>query len=347
MERTHRVLIVDDDRQNLYLLKNMLESIGHEAEPAFSGSEALEKLRPSTDLVLLDVMMPGMDGFEVATRIRNTPGYEDIPIIMVTILDSKEDRLRAVRSGANDFISKPIDILELRVRVASLLRMKDAQDRIKASLREKDLLLREIHHRVKNNLAIVSSLLRLQSRYAADEFHKKMFMDAENRIRSMAVAHEKLYQSENLGSLKMSEYVGSLVDHLAVSSKTLGTRIVLHKIVDDLSLNMETVIPLGIILTEVVLNALQHGFPEGREGTITISLLATGDQGFELIVKDNGVGIPEDFDLANPKSFGLRLVNVFARQMNGTVQINNSGGTEFRVQFREGGIKFHETSSLT
>jgi two-component sensor histidine kinase len=110
---------------------------------------------------------------------------------------------------------------------------------------------------------------------------------------------------------------------------------------------METVIPLGIILTEVVLNALQHGFPEGREGTITISLLATGDQGFELIVKDNGVGIPEDFDLANPKSFGLRLVNVFARQMNGTVQINNSGGTEFRVQFREGGIKFHETSSLT
>jgi two-component sensor histidine kinase len=347
MERTHRVLIVDDDRQNLYLLKNMLESIGYEAEPAFSGAEALEKLNPSTDLVLLDVMMPGMDGFETAARIRNTPGYEDIPIIMVTILDSKEDRLRSVRSGANDFISKPIDILELRVRVASLLKMKDAQDRIKASLREKDLLLREIHHRVKNNLAIVSSLLRLQSRYAADEFHKKMFMDAENRIRSMAVAHEKLYQTDNLGTLKMGEYVGSLVDHLAVSSKTLGTRIALHKIVDDLSLNMETVIPLGIILTEVVLNSLQHGFPEGREGEIAISLLAAGDQGFELIVKDNGVGIPEDFDIANPKSFGLRLVNVFSRQMNGTVQINNSDGTEFRIQFREGGSKLHESPPVT
>jgi two-component sensor histidine kinase len=293
-------------------------------------------------------MMPEMDGLETATRIRNTPGYEDIPIIMVTILDSKEDRLRAVQSGANDFISKPIDILELRVRVASLLKMKDAQDKIKASLREKDLLLREIHHRVKNNLAMVSSLLRLQSRYAADEFHKKMFMDAENRIRSMAVAHEKLYQTDNLGSLKLGEYVGSLVDHLAVSSKTLGTRITIHKIVDDLSVNMETVIPLGIILTEVVLNALQHGFPDGREGEVTISLLASGDQGFELIVKDNGVGIPEDFDFENPKSFGLRLVNVFCRQMNGNVQISNSGGgTEFRVRFREGGSKCDDTDSLS
>jgi two-component sensor histidine kinase len=339
MERTRRVLIVDDDRQNLNLLKNMLESIGHEAELAFSGAEALEKLHPSTDLVLLDVMMPGMDGFEVATRIRNTQGYEDIPIIMVTILDSKDDRLRAMESGANDFISKPIDILELRVRVRSLLKMKEAQDRIKASLREKDLLLREIHHRVKNNLAIVSSLLRLQSRYATDEFHRKMFIDAENRIRSMAVAHEKLYQTDNLGSLKMGEYVGSLVDHLAVSSKTLGTRITLRKIIDDLSLNLETVIPLGIILTEVVLNAFQHGFPDGREGEITISLLGTGDQGFELIVKDNGVGIPDDFDLDSPKSFGMRLVNLFSRQMNGTVKINNFGGTEFRVQFHEGRTK--------
>lgn len=334
--KQHRILIVDDDLKNITLLKNMLEALGHEAEPAFSGMEALKKLDATIDLVLLDVMMPVMDGFQVAAAIRNNTVFGDIPIIMVTILDSKEDRLHAVESGANDFISKPIDILELRVRLASLLKMKDAQDRIKASLREKDLLLREVHHRVKNNLAIVSSLLRLQSRYAADDFHQKMFMEADYRIQAMAVAHEKLYQAEDLRAVVMSDYVGSLVDHLVVSSKTLGTRIILNKVVQDILLDLEIIIPLGIILTEVVLNSLQHGFPDRKEGEITISLQAAGENGFELTVRDNGVGLPHDFDYSAPKTFGMRLVNIFARQLNGTVHIKSMDGTEFRICFHGG-----------
>jgi two-component sensor histidine kinase len=335
MARAHRVLIVDDDRRNLYLLKNMLESLGHEAELAFSGAEALRKLDSTIDTVLLDIMMPIMNGFEVAAQIRNNPQHGDVPIIIVTILDSKEDRLRAVEAGANDFISKPIDLLELRVRLASLLKMKDAQDQIRASLEEKDLLLRETHHRVKNNLAIVSSLLRLQSRYATDEFHKKMFMDAENRIQSMAVAHEKRCGTDRVGIVKMGEYVDSLVDHLVVSSKTLGTQITMNKSIADLSLSLETVVPLGIILSEVVLNCLQHGFPDGKEGEISISLISVGEEAFQLTVRDNGVGMPEDFDFTDPESFGWKLVNVFSRQLKGTVEINRSGGTEFRMLFKE------------
>ncbi|MBI5570222.1 MAG: sigma 54-interacting transcriptional regulator [Desulfomonile tiedjei] len=126
-----RILAVDDDPKNRNLLKHMLESLDYEPELAGSGSEALEKLGSGIDLVLLDVMMPGMDGFEVARRIRSDPFNSDIPIIVVTILTGKEDRLRAVESGANDFISKPIDKLELRVRLTSLLKMKEAQDAIK------------------------------------------------------------------------------------------------------------------------------------------------------------------------------------------------------------------------
>jgi PAS domain S-box-containing protein len=126
-----RILVVDDEKRNRKLLQALLRSLGYESETAGEGNEALTKLKLGYDLVLLDVMMPGLDGFEVARRIRDDPDSHDIPVIMVTVLTSKEDRLRAVEAGANDFITKPVDKVELRVRVASLLKMKEAQDAIK------------------------------------------------------------------------------------------------------------------------------------------------------------------------------------------------------------------------
>jgi len=140
MDKPKRILIVDDVEQNRELLESIVTSLGHESEMAEDGVEALAKLKLDIDLVLLDVHMPGMDGFEVARRIRQDPDVGDIPIVMVTALTSKEDRLRAVEAGANDFITKPVDITEVRVRTASLLKMKEAQDAVKqyqAELEEK------------------------------------------------------------------------------------------------------------------------------------------------------------------------------------------------------------------
>ena len=130
MIRRKHILIVDDEPKNLRLIKELLEIRGQSSEPASNGLEALEKLKAGFDLVLMDIMMPGMDGFEVVRHIRENPEFADIPIIMVTVLDDKETRLRAVEAGANDFINKPIDRLELSVRMESLLKMKDAQDAI-------------------------------------------------------------------------------------------------------------------------------------------------------------------------------------------------------------------------
>ena len=132
MSQPKRILVVDDEEQNRDLLEAMLESLGYESELADGGSDALAKLNAGTDLVLLDIMMPRMDGFEVVRRIREHTEFGDIPVIMVTVLEGKMDRLKAVEAGANDFIAKPVDKLELRVRVASLLRMKEAQDAIKS-----------------------------------------------------------------------------------------------------------------------------------------------------------------------------------------------------------------------
>ncbi len=327
------ILVIDDDRQNVELLKNMLESLGYEALVAYSGLEALEKLNQDVDLVLLDVMMPMIDGFEIAHRMRNHPEFGDVPIIMVTILDSKQDRLRAVESGANDFISKPIDMLELQVRVASLLKMKTAQDRIKSSLREKEILLREIHHRVKNNLAIVSSLLSLQSRYTTDEFHRKMFKDTQNRIKSMALAHEKLYQTENLAELKMNEYIDNLVDHLLVSFKTLGKPVRVVRNLEEVYLGLETVVPVGVILTELLSNCFKHAFPDDCGGEITITFQARPGNSFELIVTDSGIGMPKGVNISSPDSFGLNLVKTFAQQIAGKIEVTSNRGAKFCLEF--------------
>lgn len=144
MSKPKRILVVDDEKRNRNLLQAMLKSLGYEAELACDGPEALAKLSPEIDLVLLDVMMAGMDGFEVARRIRTEPDCEDIPVIMVTVLAGKEDRLRAIEAGANDFISKPVDELELRIRMASLLRIKEAQDAVK---RHRDALEETVEKR--------------------------------------------------------------------------------------------------------------------------------------------------------------------------------------------------------
>jgi signal transduction histidine kinase len=166
MERRKRVLVVDDEASNRELLEALLTDLGHDVDMAADGSAALAKLDPSHDLVLLDVMMPGIDGFEVARRIRNESAVSDIPICMVTALSGKEERLRAVEAGANDFIAKPIDKTELKVRTASLLKAKEARDTIKryqAELEAQNCLLQENYEQLRKLGELKDEFLRIAS----------------------------------------------------------------------------------------------------------------------------------------------------------------------------------------
>jgi two-component sensor histidine kinase len=334
MDDRGRILVVDDDPKNLILLQNMLESLGHESVLAHDGHECVEKLKPDIDLVLLDIMMSGMDGFEVAHRIRADDQFKELPIIMITVLNSKKDRLRAVEAGANDFISKPVDRLELGVRVTSLLKTKRAQDLIKESLREKEVLLQEIHHRVKNNLSVVKSLVRLQSRHCKDEFHRGMFLDTQDRIGSIALVHDLLYQSENMAHVNLRQYITSLVDQLATVCTVVGQNIVIEKNIDDVTFELDIAIPTGLIVNELVTNSMKHAFPDMKEGKVTISLLSNRDSMFELTVKDNGVGLPEGINLENSQSFGLNLVKMFSEQLNGEAMLLRDNGTVATIRFK-------------
>ena len=212
---------------------------------------------------------------------------------------------------------------------------KRAEAQIKASLMEKEVLLREIHHRVKNNLAVMQSMLRLQSRYAQSTEFSRMLEDAQNRIMSMALAHELLYQSENLTYVNVGQYVGKLVHHLVASLSELGGRVKITNEIQNVNLGIDIAIPLGFILTELISNCLKHAFPEERRGEISVSLQTVGDKEFELKVHDDGVGMAADIDTEHPSAMGLDLVRIFVSQLSGTMEILREKGTDVRIRFRE------------
>ncbi|MFH0824022.1 MAG: PAS domain S-box protein [Pseudomonadota bacterium] len=216
---------------------------------------------------------------------------------------------------------------------------KRAEDIIAASLKEKDVLLREIHHRVKNNLAVISSLLNLQAGYASDDNQRRMLEDAKSRIRSMVLAHEMLYQSENLADISAGDYVKRLSHHLVSQFGSVGHDINIRTEIDPGRLPLDTAIPIGFIITELLSNCFKHAFKGRDQGEITVSFRGVDDDTMELIVADNGIGLPEHPDLNNPQSLGFDLLAAFVAQLDGKMTIRINEGTLIRITFPKTGCR--------
>jgi PAS domain S-box-containing protein len=212
-----------------------------------------------------------------------------------------------------------------------------AEDRLKLALHEKEILLKEIHHRVKNNLQIIISLLFLQAKKTDDPSSTSALMDSQTRVKSMALVHEKLYQSDDLGSIDFAGYLQNLVSNLMIAYGAGNRRIRVNIAAKDLSLTINTAIPLGLIMNELVSNSLKYAFPEGRDGELSIEGYAEGGT-MRITVRDNGVGIPGSLDWRYAESLGLHLVQMLTRQLRGTVELSRDGGTEFRftIPVKEG-----------
>ncbi|MBU7045313.1 MAG: PAS domain S-box protein [Theionarchaea archaeon] len=210
---------------------------------------------------------------------------------------------------------------------------KKAEEQIKASLKEKEVLLREIHHRVKNNMQIISSLLNLQSKCTEDRQLITAFKESQDRIRSMSLIHEKLYQSRDLARIDFDEYTRSLIDNLFHSYRIDTKKITPIIDVEGVSLGVDIAIPCGLIINELVSNCLKHAFPDGK-GNVRIALHSTSKNEIELAVIDNGVGIPGDIDFGTTKTLGLSLVSILAEdQLNGKIRIDRVKGTAFYITF--------------
>ncbi|MBF0500669.1 MAG: MASE1 domain-containing protein [Candidatus Riflebacteria bacterium] len=256
-----------------------------------------------------------MTTFNVVTRFRRSDG--EIRWFQAT------SSPRFIRDGRLIWDGILMDITE----------REEVEQQLKQSLREKETLLKEIHHRVKNNMAIVSSLLALQARRINDPVVKSIFEESQQRVKAMALVHEKIYQTKDLSFINFKNYIKSLISEI-ISLYQIDANVITAEInIDNIELDLESAIPCGLIINELLTNAFKYAYP-GKTGGIVSVCFTRNNDSYTLAIKDNGVGLPENFDYKDTKTLGLQLVNILTGQLNGTLQLKSDKGTEVIITFK-------------
>ncbi|KUK74557.1 MAG: Signal transduction histidine kinase [Methanobacterium sp. 42_16] len=238
-----------------------------------------------------------------------------------------------VWTSFDEVITVPITKMVLQSRVKVLLQTRQLSVQVNHLLQDKEMLMKEIHHRVKNNLMIISSLLSMQARQIKDEATREVFKESQTRARSMALIHERLYRSNDLKSVDFPDYTRSLVRDIFNTYRT-EQKIELKMDIQDVMVDVDYAVPLGLIINEIITNSLKYAFPPGREGVVWINFHKNGDEYF-LEAGDDGVGIQDDVDLKKSDSLGMLLVNSLTAQIDGELELDSQEGTIFRIKFKE------------
>ena len=336
-----RILAIDDTPANLMILGSVL---GEEFELEFAacGRAGLTlALTAPPDLILLDVMMPELDGFATCKLLKAEPTLKDIPIIFVTALTDPGSQTQGLSLGVADYITKPIQVDIARQRIRNLIereqlrtRVELQRDALEVALQSKRSLLYEIHHRVKSNLQIISSLLRLETGRAQQAETTSVLHEMQGRIRCMALLHESLHESGSSVEVNLGTYLEHLSKQVFRMANTRGGAIRLRTDIASLSVGIEQAACCGLLVNELIANALQHGFPDGREGVVRVGLRPASDCGLlHVWVSDDGVGMAANRASAQPPKLGLQLVSDLAQQLGGTVNTEALQGTQFSLSF--------------
>lgn len=331
------------------------------------------------DVILLDLILPDAQGFDTFAQVQAQ--VPPVPVIVLTGVDDEDLAIKAMRQGAQDYLMKgqfnsgllvratryaierkriEEELRQHREHLAEMVEertgelklaneqlqqevadRKQAEDQVRESLREKEVLLLEIHDRVKNNLQIISSLLDMQSTYVQEPQALKVLGESQDRIRAMALVHERLYASRDLTRIDVAEYLQSSVGYLygLYGHRALGATPSIQA--HDVFLGLDTAIPCGMIISELVSNALKHAFPpgwdkhrgDGNAGQILVEMRSQNHDLLVLQIRDNGVGLPPAVDPENPRSLGLRLVKLLTQQIRGKMEIDRTAGTAFKITF--------------
>jgi len=377
------ILLIDDFEANLEMLSEPLIAHGYRVRAVKSGAKALKTIEAELpDLILLDIKMPDMDGYEVCRRLKAGERTRGIPVIFISGMMETQEKVKAFEAGGVDYITKPLqseEVLErvrthielqdmrqqlermneeLEVRVAqrtqqleqtaNLLREEiwerlEAEESLRSLLREKEVLVKEVHHRVKNNLQVVQSILALQAQRTENVSAFNVLQDTSNRINSMALLHEMLCGFHDLARIDFAQYVDGLCRQLVYSMGPADGRIRIINRVGRVDMPLGKSVPCGLIINELVSNALKHAFPGEVPGSITVDLHAveagapgTGSAaGMLLRVSDDGAGLPPGIDPQNASSLGMQLLAALGVQLGGTVAVERpeEGGCAFSIAF--------------
>lgn len=239
----------------------------------------------------------------------------------------------------NPILAEDGSVMEVSGISHDITEKKMSEERIRLSLQEKEVLLKEVHHRVKNNLQVISSILNLQSSYVKDEGTLQILKESQNRIKSMAFIHESLYQTKDFSSINFTEYVINLSQNLIHSYSNFDNEVKLNLDIQNVFLNLDLAIPCGLIINEIVSNALKYAFVDNsQEGEISIKMQTKGDN-LELRIGDNGRGLPENIDYRNTESLGLQLVVTLTDQLSGTIELDLTKGTNYTIIFKHNQVK--------
>ncbi len=292
----------------------------------YSGYKPSELIGKSVEMVYLNPQ----DRNYLINEIEEKGEVADYELILKT----KNKSLLYVSTNAHLLFDSSNNPIGIEGSLRDITDRKNIELQLQKSLIEKEMLLKEIHHRVKNNLMIISSLLNLQSRYIKDEESKNIFKESQNRANSMALIHERLYRSTDLKKIDFGDYIRTLANDLYHTYVMDTSLVQINVEVDDLMLDVNTSIPLGLIVNELVTNSLKHAFLPGESGQINIRFNSQDDK-YLLEVKDNGIGFPKGIDYKNTDSLGLRLVTSLTEQIDGKIEFNDTSGTSFKIIFTE------------
>jgi two-component sensor histidine kinase len=354
-----KIVMVDDSAADRRLCRELLKESHASPLEFFEASNAVQGLetcaRESPDCVLLDYKLPDMTGLEFLGQLcpEESVAAPKVAVVMLTGVASEQVAVKAMRAGAQDYLLKDrisAEGLSMAVRKStekvSLIRaLREGKDRLERSVAEKEVLIQEVHHRVKNNLAVIASLLRLQSTTLSDERLATALRESQNRVESMALIHEQLYANGNLREIDLAKHASLLANNLFHSYGVEPGRITfqvsiepsIELLVKPMMLGVDQAIPAGLILNELLSNALKHAFPRGRRGSVAIEVKRRHGL-IELSVQDDGIGVPPDVELARPNSLGMQIIKILTRQLKGSFQLVCGHPATFRITFPEADI---------
>ena len=357
MNQLLHILQIEDSDSDAALVRRILEKAGYQVFSERVDNAAAMRAalaRRDWDLVLADYRLPQFDA--TAALVILHQGGQDVPFIVVSGAIGEELAVIMMKSGAHDYLMKDnlvrlVPAVERELREARTRRERreaerelatsqerlreqsDTLDRQNTSLKEKEALLREIHHRVKNNMQVVSSLLGLQSRATTSPEAAKILLESQHRIHAMALLHKTLYQSGNLAAVDLPSYIRQIVDHLFISYGMSDRQIRLSTQLEPVRLSLDTALPCGLIINEVVSNSLKHAFPNGRAGEVSIELREEPVGTACLVLADDGVGMNPDLDWTTSRTLGLRLVRALTEQLSAKLDIHYDRGTRVVLTF--------------